>query len=324
MPTWDLKKIHNVTTAMDIKQLRNFCKMAELGSLTAVAKGLSLTQAALSRQLTMLESELQVELFRRTGRGLVLTAAGSRLVEQAHLILQQVEQIPSIVRGAADGMRGTLALGLPPSLARTMVVPLIEAFQAHIPEVVMRSVDGLSADLMELVAEGKLDCAIVYNTAPIDKVQLVPLAQESLYLVSGPFHGPALGTSVPLAEIANLPLIIAGRNNAVHQILCQSLDKLGKVPLIAHEIANLNAILDLVHAGHGYSVIPASGIHSCIGDNRLSLHRIRRPALEITLFHALPSKPEDPLSLNELAVLREVVVDRLSQFEADIEAAVLA
>ena len=97
---------------MDIKQLHNFCKVAELGSLTAAARTLKLTQAALSRQLALLEAELEVELFRRTGRGLVPTPAGQRLLEQAHLVLQQVALIPRAVRGVGDAVRGHLALGL--------------------------------------------------------------------------------------------------------------------------------------------------------------------------------------------------------------------
>jgi LysR family nitrogen assimilation transcriptional regulator len=307
---------------MEFKQLSNFCKVAELGSLTAAAKTLDLTQAALSRQLSMLEAELGVELFRRTGRGLVPTTAGKRLLEQAHLILQQVAAVPRAVRGTGDAVRGNLALGLPPSLARTMVVPLVEAFQAHIPEAVMRSVDGLSANLVELVAGGKLDCAIVYNTTPTDKVVLTPLADESLYLVSGPIDGPTLGTSVPLSDVADLPLIIAGRDNAVHQTLTIGMARLGKVPSVVHEIANLTAILDLVRKGHGYSVIPLSGVHSCIGERTLRLHRIRRPALRIMLFIAQPAASDDPLTMSEVELLRSVVLDQLNAFEREVESSV--
>lgn len=306
---------------MELRQLQNFCKVAELGSLTAAARTLDLTQAALSRQLAQLESELQVELFRRTGRGLVPTPAGSRLLEQAHLLLQQLARVPQIVRGASESVRGHIALGLPPSLARTVVVPLVEAFQMQLPEVVMRSVDGLSANLVELVAARKLDCAMVYNTTPTDKVLLTPLAVESLYLVSGPMDGPPLGNSVPLAEVADLPLIAAGRDNAVHQTLCLGLSRLGKTPLVVHEIANLTAILDLVRNGHGYSVIPTSGVHACVGDRSLRLHRIRRPALEITLFIALPAKADDPLSTSEIELLRRVILQQLREFEADLDAA---
>jgi LysR family nitrogen assimilation transcriptional regulator len=307
---------------MDIKQLSNFCKVAELGSLTAAARTLDVTQAALSRQLAMLEGELGVDLFRRTGRGVVLTPAGNRLQEQALLILQQVARVLLTVRGAQDPRRGSVALGLPPSLARTVVVPLLESFQAHLPQVAMRTVDGLSANLLELVAAGKLDCAIVYNVAPASNVVLTPLAEESLYLVSGPIDGPPLGKSVPLADVANLPLIAAGQSNAVHETLRAALARLGKTPHVIHEIANLNAILDLVRGGHGYSVIPLSGVHSCVGDTNLRLHRIRRPALEIQLFVAQPAEAHDPLTVDEVELIRTVVIEQLRQFDREVEAAI--
>jgi LysR family nitrogen assimilation transcriptional regulator len=311
---------------MDIKQLQNFCKVAEVGSLTAAASGLDLTQAALSRQLAMLESELQVALFRRTGRGLDLTPAGRRLLEQAHLVLQQMAQIPRIVRGDSKAGRLSLAVGLPPSLARTIVVPLVEAFQTEIPEVAMRSVDGLSANLMDLVAAGKLDCAVVYNTAPTDKVLLTPIAEEDLYLVTAKATagGAEPGSSIPLADIARMPLITAGEGNAIHVTLSAALARLGKTAQVVHEIANLTAILDLVRNGHGCSVIPLSGVHSCIGDKTLQLHRIRRPALSCSLFTAVPARSEDPLTVSELELLRKVVVRQLRQFDDEVEASIAA
>lgn len=311
---------------MDIKQLQNFCKVAEVGSLTAAASGLDLTQAALSRQLAMLESELQVALFRRTGRGLDLTPAGRRLLEQAHLVLQQMAQIPRIVRGDSKAARLSLAVGLPPSLARTIVVPLVEAFQTEIPEVAMRSVDGLSANLMDLVAAGKLDCAVVYNTAPTDKVLLTPIAEEDLYLVTAKATagGAEPGSSVTLADIARMPLITAGEGNAIHVTLSAALARLGKTAQVVHEIANLTAILDLVRNGHGCSVIPLSGVHSCIGDKTLQLHRIRRPALSCSLFTAVPARSEDPLTVSELELLRKVVVRQLRQFDDEVEASIAA
>lgn len=308
---------------MELKQLKNFCTVAELGSLTAAALRLGVTQAALSRQLAMLETELDVSLFRRTGRGLVATEAGNRLLQHAQQMLQHAAQIPLAVRGGSESVRATLALGLPPSLARTIVVPLVEACQAELPQAVMRTVDGLSANLIELVAGGKLDCAIVYNTQGTDLVQLTPLVEESLYLVSGTFEGPHLGTSVPLAQVATLPLITAGADNAVHATLCAGMARIAQAPLVVHEIANLNAILDLVRKGHGYSVIPLSGVHSCVGDGQLKLHRIRRPALQIPLFIAQPFKTEDPLTTSELALIRQVVLDQLKRFDHEVEAAVV-
>jgi len=161
------------------------------------------------------------------------------------------------VKDAAQHTSGSFALGLPPGPARTVVFPLVEAFKAELPEAALRAVDGLSANLVELVMQRKLDCALVYNALPHDKLKITPLHEEPLYLVSGRFNPLAvLGKSVPLSEVARLPIISAGRSNPIHLALVSALARLGSVASIVHEVENLNAMLDLVRRDHGYRYSP--------------------------------------------------------------------
>ena len=207
-----------------------------------------------------------------------------------------------------------------------MVVPLIAAFQQQLPEVTLRTVDGLSSNLVELVGLGKLDCAVVYNSAPSDVAELRPLADEDLYLVSGLLgdrKSKAPPRSLALADVASLPLITAGNTNAVHAALATALAALGLTPQVVYQIGNLTAILDLVRQGYGYSVIPLSGIHSCTGDRELRLHRIRKPVLRCGLSIATPaSAPGDVLIERSTSLLREVVRQQLKQFHIDVEKAI--
>ena len=311
---------------MEIKQLVHFVKIAEMGNLTRSSNVLGLTQAALSRQLAQLEAELGAELFRRNGRGLVLTDPGKRLLEHAQIILSQVGRAQRAVRGEGEPIQGSIVLGLPPSLARTVVVPLVEAFKAKLPDATLRTVDGLSSSMFELVSIGKLDCAVIYNGAASDTVDLGALADEDLYLVSGsllPPGGKALGAAISLADVAPLPLISAGNLNAIHAALANGLAELGKVPNVVHEIANLTAIIDLVRSGHGFAVIPLSGVRSCIDDVGVRLHRIRKPLLRCSLSIATPARsPRDSLTENTLALVRDVVRRELLQFHKDVEGAI--
>jgi LysR family transcriptional regulator, nitrogen assimilation regulatory protein len=311
---------------VEIKQLQHFSRIAEIGNLTRAASVLGLTQAALSRQVAQLEAELGTELFRRNGRGLVLTEAGQRLLDHVPMVLRQVALAERAVRGRAGPVQGTLVLGLPPSLARTVVVPLIAAFQERLPEVALRTVDGLSSNLIELVGLGKLDCSVVYNQASSDTVELRLLADEDLYLVSGSLANRASKApprSLELADVAALPLVTAGNANAVHATLATALAALGLQPRVAHEIENLTAILDLVRKGYGYSVIPLSGVHSCIGDPELRLHRIRKPVLRCSLSVATPAgERQDALIDQGTSLLREVVRQQLAQFHDDVEKAI--
>lgn len=311
---------------MEIKQLQHFSRIAETGNLTRAASVLGLTQAALSRQVAQLEAELGIELFRRNGRGLVLTDAGQRLLDHVPIILRQVALAERAVRGGGGPVRGTLVLGLPPSLARTVVVPLIDAFRERLPEVTLRTVDGLSANLVEMVGIGKLDCAVVYNPPPGDAIELRLLAEEDLYLVSSvetTRAGKPLPRSLTLADLASLPLVTAGTANAVHVALASAMAALGLQPQVVHEIENLTAILDLVRKGYGSSVIPLSGVHSCIGDPKVRLHRIRKPLLRCSLSVATPARAlQDPLIGQGTALVREVVRQQLTQFHADVERAI--
>jgi LysR family nitrogen assimilation transcriptional regulator len=311
---------------MEIKQLQHFSRIAEIGNLTRAASVLGLTQAALSRQVAQLEAELGTELFRRNGRGLVLTDAGQRLLNHVPMVLRQIALAERAVRGTAEPARGTLVLGLPPSLARTVVVPLIDAFREQLPEVTLRTVDGLSAKLVELVGTGNLDCSVVYNQPPSDLAELRLLADEDLYLVAGPTTnraGKPLPRSLALADVATLPLVTAGNSNAVHAALATAMATLGLQPQVVHEIENLTAILDLVRKGYGSSVIPLSGVHSCIGDPKLRLHRIRKPVLRCSLSVVSPTRALDDVLIKQgTSLVREVVRQQLVQFHADVEKAI--
>ncbi|CAB3708831.1 LysR family transcriptional regulator [Trinickia soli] len=311
---------------MEIKQLQHFSRIAEIGNLTRAASVLGLTQAALSRQVGQLEAELGTELFRRTGRGLVLTDAGQRLLDHVPLILRQIALAERAVRGSTGPAQGNLVLGLPPSLARTVVVPLIDAFHERLPEVTLRTVDGLSANLVELVGTGKLDCSVVYNQPPSDVVELRLLADEELYLVASAATrraGKALPRSLTLADVATLPLVTAGTVNAVHATLASAMAALGLKPQVVHEIENLTAILDLVRKGYGCSVIPLSGVHPCIGDPTLRLHRIRKPALRCSLSVVTPARASnDVLIAQGTALVRDVVRQKLAQFHKEVEEAI--
>jgi len=311
---------------MEIKQLQHFSRVAEIGNLTRAASVLGLTQAALSRHVAQLEAELGTELFRRNGRGVVLTDAGQRLLDHVPIILRQIALAERAVRGSTGPVQGTLVLGLPPSLARTVVVPLIDAFRQRLPEVTLRTVDGLSANLVELVGIGKVDCAVVYNQPPNDATELRLLADEDLYLVAGPKTAPTgkvLTRAVTLADVASLPLVTAGNANAVHAALATAMAALGLKPQVAHEIENLTAILDLVRKGYGSSVIPLSGVHSCIGDPELRLFRIRKPGLRCSLSVATPTRALlDTLIAQGTSLVCEVVRQQLVQFHKDVEEAI--
>ena len=118
---------------MDLKQLRYFVHIAELGSFTRAASFLSVAQPALSRQIRALEVELRQTLFERNGRGIKLTEPGKRLLARSRGILQQVDNAREDMESARGAASGHLAIGLAPSVSRALTAPLVAAFRERFP-----------------------------------------------------------------------------------------------------------------------------------------------------------------------------------------------
>jgi len=119
---------------MDLKQIGYFVRVAELGSFTRASAALGIAQPALSRQVRLLEVELRQSLLTRNGRGASPTEAGRLLLAHGRGILHQVERAREELGRVRGALAGRVAVGLPPSLARLLTVPLTRAFRAQMPD----------------------------------------------------------------------------------------------------------------------------------------------------------------------------------------------
>src|SRR6202011_5671299 len=138
----------------------------------------------LSRQGRRLEVELAQNLFERNGRGVVLTDAGNRLLEHTRGILMQIGRARQDLEDQKNGDSGHFVLGLPPSLGRSVTVPLVKAFGRLLPNATLATVEGLSAYMLEWLSVGRVDCALVYDAPASPTVDLQPLLDDQLFLIA--------------------------------------------------------------------------------------------------------------------------------------------
>lgn len=309
---------------MDLKQLEYFRQVAELGSFSRASTFLDVAQPALSRQVRALEVELHVTLFERNGRGVIMTDSGKRLLEHCRDILQLVEQAKRHVSEQRDVAEGTLVLGLPAVLSRTMTVPLVEAFHQHFPHSILRTIEGLSVYIPEWLTIGRLDCAVIYNATPMPNIELAPLAQESLYLISqGPKQptGSAVGPAISLREAAELPLIVPGRPHTLGLFLEAAMHSVGRKLNVIHEVESIPAIVDLVRHGHGYAILPLNALDTSQRrwNEDLFVCPIVEPPLICDLWMATSAhRPDSPLIKKALEVVRTVLLRQLALRSANI------
>jgi LysR family nitrogen assimilation transcriptional regulator len=303
---------------MDLRQLEYFRHVAELGSFTRAASFLSVVQPALSRQVRQLETELGQNLFERNGRGVVLTDAGTRLLEHARGILTQVGRARQELEDQRNGDSGHFTLGLPPTLGRSVTVPLVKAFDHRLPNAQLATVEGLSAYIVEWLNLGRIDCALVYNALGSPTLDLQPLLDEQLFLIAPlPARGARKARkNVTLAELADYPLNIPSRPHAIRMSVESALAGVDVKIKVAREIECIPAIIDLVRQGHGYAVLPLNAVKSTPWSDEVLVKPILAPILRTSLSIATSAqRPRSPLLRKAIDVVRDVVRQEIRSAE---------
>lgn len=298
---------------MDLKQLEYFVRVAELGSFTRASILLDIAQPALSRQVRMLELEFEQNLLLRNGRGVVTTDAGKLLLEYGRGILYQVERLREELGRARGALVGHVALGLPPSLLKILAVPIFREFKENFPAAKLAIREGMSTGMHESLVSGRLDVALLYNATPSPDVDLTPLLEEELFLVS-PETNSRPTTPVAIDELPDYPLIVPSRPNAIRMLIESALANLGLRPSIAFEVDGINAILDLVGEGFGYAILSQTAVANLAGERKFRLRSVQGDGLKAKLSLGMNSHRQITATQRALIeLIQRVVATRLAQ-----------
>ncbi|MFM1908577.1 MAG: hypothetical protein RLZZ591_2254 [Pseudomonadota bacterium] len=300
---------------MDLKQLDYFVRVAELGSFTRAAGVLNIAQPALSRQVRLLEVELRQNLLLRNGRGVTTTEAGKLLLEHGRGILHQVERAREDLGRVKGALAGRVALGLPPSIAKMLTVPLTRAFRLRLPNAALSISEGLSVSMQEALLTGRLDIALLYNPSPSSEIDTEPLMDEALFLMGlRSEHAPEspAPSNISLKKVAALPLVMPSRPNALRMLVESQMASIGCKPSISLEIDGISAILDLVADGAGHAILPGYALAAASKPAIYSAQLIVNPRLESQLALATASGRTTTLTQQAmLALIKEVAADVL-------------
>lgn len=243
---------------MDLKQLRYFTKISELGNMTRASENLRIAQPALSQQISNLEAELNTRLFDRGVYGVRLTTAGEVLYGYAKSLLRQVQDVKDAVTQEVQHPTGRVAIGIPGSTAKMLAEPLLQAVLAG-GTVLLEIVERPSAELIDLVATGKLDLAIVVDAQARKGARITPLFTEQMCAVLPPSQ-VSTKAAVKLSELAANPLILPASPSTIRQRVEAALLNRHLKYQIVSEVSTTDLLIRLVSAGLGWTVLPWSAV----------------------------------------------------------------
>ena len=262
---------------MDLSQFRTLIQVAELGSLSKAADRLRIAQPALSRQIKLLEEELGARLFDRHGRGMVLTDAGREVRERVARIMSEVDEMRASVPETNAVLTGRVAVGLPPTVAEIVSVPLVAAFRRDHPRVELRFICAFTGYLLDWLQRGEIDVAVLYDPAATRSLRSRPLLIENLLLVAPSEQGLSLARAVPFARLEAETLLLPSGRHGLRTIVERCAADAGIALKVGIESDSLHTLKDLVRHGYGRTILPLAPIHGSVLAGSLSAAPLVEP-----------------------------------------------
>jgi LysR family carnitine catabolism transcriptional activator len=246
---------------MDERRLRYFLAVADEGAVTRAANRLRIAQPSLSQALRALEAELGAKLFDRVGRGIRVTAAGRQLVGPARQVLRAMDEARDAVASVSELRAGTLELASLPTLAVDPMASLIGRFRERYPGVRVQmqeaeTLQGVLAMVGERVCElGATHLPLHGEGLRAEGLRTHPLGEQELLFILPP--GSHAGQPLRAGELVQVSLVVSPPGTSTRILLEEALGAVGVTPRIAVETAAREAIVPLVLAGAGASLLPA-------------------------------------------------------------------
>ena len=244
---------------MELRQLRYFVRVVEMGSMSRAAIDLEVVQSTLSQQISRLEGELATRLLQRSAKGVVPTDAGLAFFREAQLALRHADQAGRVAQQAR--LSGSVSVGLAPTTASVLGLPLMQAMNHSYPDIRLHMVESLSGHLSSMLNARQLDLAVLFDTHPARRWSVTPLLEEKLFLIQSARHPlRELPARARLSQLKGLPLILPSGPHGLRSTLNAAFASARFKPTLAAEIDSLAMLMDAVDAGLGCTLQPWAAV----------------------------------------------------------------
>ena len=242
---------------MEMHQLRYVVAVARTGNFSRAAEQCHVSQPSLSQQIQKLEDELGGRLFDRLKRQAKLTPTGEVFLRRAARVLEEVDAAQREAKEATDLLRGTVAIGVLPTIAPYLLPGVTTEFMKKYPGVEIVVQEDTTAHLLKLLHACEIDLALASQPIPDSRVEVRELFTEELLLALPRSHPLARKRTVTAADLDRERLIVMKEGHCLGDQVLRFCDRRELQPNISFRSAQLETIQSLVFAGLGLSLIPA-------------------------------------------------------------------
>ncbi len=243
---------------MKLQQLKYIWEVAHHDlNVSATAQSLFTSQPGISKQIRMLEDELGVEIFARSGKHLTeITPAGKLIIEAAGEVLQRVEGIKQAARDFADNTRGTLSVATTHTQARYVLPMVIKEFMARYPNVTLNMQQGTPAQIAAMASDGEVDFAIATEALELyDNLIMMPCYRWNRCILVPKEHSLTKVKRLTLEEVAQHPIVTYVFGFTGRSKLDSAFKRQNLTPQVVFTAADADVIKTYVRLGLGIGIV---------------------------------------------------------------------
>lgn len=274
---------------MQINDFKLFLEVAELGSLTKVAAKRNTAQSHISRQITALEVDCGGALFRRTGRGVVLTEFGLHVATQARNWIKNSEALMADIQHSAKVPMGEVRIGILPSAAHPLMTEVFRRLHTEYPKVRLNVREGQGNELDALLDTGSVDMAILFRYQKTTSPDESLLSTAATYLVSSPGLPYTQTETVEFKRLEGLPLVLPRPPSHWRHLLDETARSKGFNLTAVIEADSLRLQKEII-ANHPalYALLGPFSVHEALQSGQLKAAKVISPELKryVTLAHS--------------------------------------
>lgn len=268
---------------VEMGDLRALVAVAELGSFSAAAKELHLSQPALSRRISKLEASLGVRLVERTTRRVELTATGRDFSRKARQVVNTFEESLFGISEGTGKIRGEVTVACVPTAVNHCLLDILKEYQRLYPRILVRVLDDGASDVLSTVVRNEADFGINYIGVQEANLEFIPIFKEHFVVVCRPDHALASRQSVAWSELNKYDYIAVAKASGNRLLLDLALADVAGLPEPVFEARHVRTVVDMVAAGLGIAAVPQLAVPSHGAQKHLCVVPLTRPVVNRTI-----------------------------------------
>ncbi|MDQ7005283.1 MAG: LysR substrate-binding domain-containing protein [Ghiorsea sp.] len=246
---------------MNLREMSYLVAVADLRNFTKAAEQCNVSQPTLSAQIKKMEAFLDVKIFERDNKQVMITEEGKDIIQSAEKILQEVERIKEIAEHAHNPFSGKFRLGAFPTLATYIFPNMVPKIKELMPDLHLILIEEKTAELLERLHKGEIDAALLALPVLGESLEIKPLFDDSFFLATYPTHPLANNSEIDVDTLAQYRLLLLEEGHCLrdHALEVCHQHNIGEEQ--DFRATSLETLRQMVKAGTGITMMPEVAIN---------------------------------------------------------------